>query len=154
MFKIEVVAETPEAMAEKLSGLAEIYREGARYLKTRAKVDTRDAAETTTDVDVVDPPKKPSGRKPKPASIELTADKPENAAQEPETKPVALDDVRKSWKDFVDAAAVKSGKEETRREEFKKLLDVFGAAKMSELPEDKWPEAIALGDKKLAEINA
>lgn len=155
MFKIEIVANTPDEMAGKLANLAEIYSEGGRYVKHRTAVDARDAATdaeqpTVAEAEEVKEPKKPSGRKPKQQTVEAIAE-PEAKGDD---KPLTIDAVREAWKKYVDAAAVKSGKEETRREEFKAMLAVYGVDKLGQLPEGKWAEAIALGEKKLAELNA
>jgi hypothetical protein len=139
MFKIEVVAGTPEEMASKLSALAEIYKEGARVVGKLEAVYRRDAA----DAPVPEPVKR--GRKPKPVET-ITVDPPKQDA------PPTIDDVRVAMKNYIDAAAVKSGREETRREEFKALLDHFGVPKLGELPEEKWPEMIALAKEKQAAL--
>ncbi|BAQ16074.1 hypothetical protein [Methyloceanibacter caenitepidi] len=165
MFKVEVIAETPEQMAGKLAGLAEIYREGDRFLKNydkaKAKKGGADDSEPE-EAEEVKPPKKPSGRKPKPQTIEAKAE-PETEEAEAEGadddkgeesgEPLTIDDVREEMKKYIDAAAVKSGDEATRRTEFKALLDEFKVPKLGELPEDKWPAMVKLAKKKLAEIS-
>lgn len=156
MFKIEVVADTPEQMAVKLAGLSDIYKEGARCQKNPKETTNDTPAETTDAASKRRGRGKAKSKEPEVEVVETeTVETPKEQEPEPEVaeKPLTLDAVREAMKSFIDAAAVKSGKEETRRVEFKALLDEFKAPKLSALPEDKWPEMVALAKKKLAEIS-
>lgn len=157
MFKIEVVAETHQAMAGKLKELHEIYAEGGRYLEQRAKIDSRvsqaaTARATATDAEVVET--KP-GRKGRAAKKE-EAPKVEKA--EPEAaddgKTYSQDDVRAAMKKYAQAVADKHPKDpDMFRNTFLELLTEMGVQRLSHLPEEKFGAMVALAEAKLAELN-
>ena len=174
MFKIEVVAATPEEMAEKLAGLTEIFREGVRFvhnhddaLKRASGVnldgsERRETVETEIEMTVELPKKR--GPKPKPADVDADGShrRPpklavvEAAAPEPEeAEAPTIDATREAMKGYCDAFWSANKKDpDAKAKAFRELLTAFECKKLSELPEDERAAMIKLAHEKAASVSA
>lgn len=163
MFKIEVVAASFSEMAEKLEGLAAVYKHGASLVSGAVKAAAAEVGAVVqtaeTKVEAFAEPRKPRGRPraEKPVTIEAKATdaSPPEApipVEVPATKPVTIDELRAAIVDYVDAAAVKSGNTDTRRTAFKEFLAGYGVEKIGQLPEAKYAEALESAKQKKAAL--
>lgn len=173
-YEVTIRAETPAELANAISGLFQLpvilaAETQQRIASVAAKVPpaVSEPTESATPAEKVDPPKKPSGRKPKPQTIEAEANPPAEPEVEAELEtpadpePAAAPDrdaVRKALIDYVNdfRTANKAATDEAMQAA---VAEVFGTMNppitppgMKNVPDERLAELAAVIEAKAAAL--